>query len=211
VLGVQITLWFASGFFMTLFPIDQVRGSHLITKTASPADIATLDTGAIASRYPGDIETLEVARIADRLTVTINGDTYVGSKGAPLPDLSEDAITTVANTAYAGKGELSALALLNQAPLDYSGALPVWQARFDDTAHTRLYIAPQTGELLRVRTRLWRVFDTMWMLHIMDYSERSRFSTWWLRLFSGAALLFAFSGLALVTHRIFLRPKRNRV
>jgi len=79
---------------------------------------------------------------------------------------------------------------------------------YDDNDKTRIYLDAKTAELKAVRTRIWRVFDFMWMLHIMDYKERENFNTWWLRLFSGAAALFALSGLALVAHRVFMRPKR---
>ena len=85
----------------------------------------------------------------------------------------------------------------------------MWQISYDDKDKTRIYLDADTAELKAVRTRIWRVFDFMWMLHIMDYKERENFNSWWLRLFSGAAVLFALSGLALVAHRVFMRPKKR--
>ena len=210
VLGLQIILWFGSGFFMTLFPIEQVRGNHMLQSLATPAQIATIDLEAISKSHSGDIETLEAANIAGRLVVSVNGDAHYSADGSALAPLQEDAVRTVARAAYAGVGELGSLALLDEVPLDYRGAVPVWQAKFEDAAATRLYIAPDTGEVLRVRTRLWRVFDTMWMLHIMDYGERENFSSWHLRILSFFALLFAISGMMLAVQRVFLRPKPDR-
>ena len=34
-----------------------------------------------------------------------------------------------------------------------------------------------SGEVTAVRHDRWRLFDWFWMLHIMDYDERSDFST----------------------------------
>jgi hypothetical protein len=86
----------------------------------------------------------------------------------------------------------------------------VWQVQFDDKTKTRLYINADTAELMNVRTRLWRAFDFMWMLHIMDYKGRDDINNWWLWLAALMASLFALSGLGLVVHRIILRPRRIR-
>ena len=42
---------------------------------------------------------------------------------------------------------------------------------------------------------LWRVFDFVWMLHIMDYDERDDFNHPLLLITAGTALLFVFTGL----------------
>jgi hypothetical protein len=48
----------------------------------------------------------------------------------------------------------------------------LWRADFDDWLQTTLYLHPDTGALVARRHRLWRWYDFLWMLHIMDYSER---------------------------------------
>jgi len=44
----------------------------------------------------------------------------------------------------------------------------------------------------------------------MDYKTRDNFNSWWLRLAAFLALLFSISGLMLVVHRIFFRPRPKR-
>ena len=209
VLGVQILLWFASGLFMALAPIDIVRGTHLRADIASDVVLADVDFAAVAEAHGQPFTSLEVYRIADRTIVTLDGTHHRDRIGQPLAPLPESAIRDIATRSHIKAAPLGALTLLTERPLDYRGPLPVWQARFADAARTRFYIDPTTGDIRNVRTRLWRVFDTMWMLHIMDYSDRSNFNTWWLRLFAAAATLFALSGLGLVAHRTVLRPKRT--
>ena len=210
ILGVQILLWFASGLFMALAPIELVRGTHLRADIASDVVLADVDFAAVADAHAKPFTSLEVYRIADRTVVTLDGTHHRDRLGQPLTPLPETFIRDIATTSHTKAAPLAALTLLDENSLDYRGPLPVWQARFADSARTRFYIDPTTGDIRNVRTRLWRVFDTMWMLHIMDYSDRTNFNTWWLRLFAAAATLFALSGLALVTHRMALRPKRVR-
>ena len=59
---------------------------------------------------------------------------------------------------------------------------PFGRCNFDDKPKTRLYLDADTAELRAVRTKLWRVYDFMWMLHIMDYKTRDNFNSWWLGL-----------------------------
>jgi len=99
---------------------------------------------------------------------------------------------------------------LTEKPKEYRRPPPVWQIEYDDGPKTRLYLDAETAELRAVRTKLWRVYDFMWMLHIMDYDTRDNFNSWCLKLASFLALLFAISGMALVAHRTFLRPMPKR-
>jgi hypothetical protein len=196
---------------MSFFDIDTVRGNHIAQ--APKAGQVSFDPALLSGR---DLMTAKA--------VKINGRDYViASEQAdqkarfdltkqvwlPAPDASE--IREIAQSYYLPEnGEIARAALLTEAPIEYRKALPVWQVEFADKPKTRLYLHPQTGELLNVRTRLWRAFDFMWMLHIMDYKSRDNINHWWLWLVALMASLFALSGLALVVHRIVLRPRRAR-
>ena len=60
-----------------------------------------------------------------------------------------------------------------------------------------MYFDGPTGRYLTVRNDYWVVFDALWRLHIMDYSEGEDFNNWFLRLFSLLAIVFALSGAVL--------------
>ena len=214
VLGVQILLWFVSGFIMSLFPINEVRGRHLVdvpkvslqTENLIPLELAM-------SLYEGELSGAKLITAAGHSAYVLIGDNdeqiIDAVTGEPCSQLSAEDIKAVADRLYKGDGEIRRLEKLLTAPHEYRGLLPVWQISYDDKDKTRIYLDADTAELKAVRTRIWRVFDFMWMLHIMDYKERENFNSWWLRLFSGAAVLFALSGLALVAHRVFMRPKKR--
>lgn len=76
----------------------------------------------------------------------------------------------------------------NRPPLDLRKQRPAWQVAFADGTH--LYIDTDTGQMLALRTRWWRLYDWMWGLHIMDLKERED---------SSHPLLIGFAALALVT------------
>ena len=196
ILAFQILAWFGSGFFMTLFPIDQVRGRHLVdAQTFSLTDKDLVPIEIAMTTYDGALTGASLANIAGRPAYILIGDngtkmlnarTGQNWEGVGSPDIRQ-----IATGSYQGEGEISAIARLDHSPKDYRGPLPIWQVKFDDKAQTRLYIDPDTAEIRSVRTRLWRVFDLAWKFHIMDVTGEDNFNSWWLRLASGAALLLS--------------------
>lgn len=215
VLGVQILLWFASGLFMALFPINEVRGSHLAEKaTWSLTDAKVIPIEIAMTAYEGNLTGASLTSIAGEPAYALIGDKGTqllnARTGTAWEPVGEDSIRVAAKKYYKGQGEISSLKRLTETPKEYRRPPPVWQVQYDDADKTRLYLDAETAELRAVRTRLWRVYDFMWMLHIMDYDTRDNFNSWWLRLAAFLALLFAISGMMLVVHRIVLRPKPKR-
>ena len=212
VLCVQISLWFASGLFMALFPIDEVRGSHLAEKAAwSLSDATVIPIEIAMTAYDGELTGASLTSLAGEPAYALIGDNGTqllnARTGKAWEPIAEDSIRVAATKYYKGDGQILAIKRLAEVPLEYRRPPPVWQVQFDDKSKTRLYLDADTAELRAVRTKLWRAYDFMWMLHIMDYKSRDNFNSWWLRLSAFLALLFAISGVFLVTHRVFLRPK----
>jgi len=234
VLGIQIILWFASGLFMSFFHIDKVHGDHLAEGRTWPLRMEQMvpvsEAHALYVKHQEDaycspkqrnaciINEPQTVKLLSAMGAPVwefdDGKSkihYAGIPAAPWPGLSEDMIRRAARSYYKGSAEIEKAVLFTEIiPKDFRKDIPIWQISFDDKPRTRLYISPVDGELINVRTRLWRTFDFMWMLHIMDYKERDNINLWWLKLAAFAALLFALSGAALVTHRVFLRPKKIR-
>ena len=63
--------------------------------------------------------------------------------------------------------------------------------------NSTLYISAVTGQLVSARHNYWRLFDIMWMLHIMDYKTRENVQNPLLTVMSTLALLTALFGMAL--------------
>lgn len=155
----------------------------------------------LSRNYGPQLEKAELRSIAGSPVYHLRGgagEQIIDARDGSKFVITEPEIRKLTTHYYEGVGALIALNKLDEAPLDYRGDTPVWQAIFDDKQKTRLYMDATTGDLKSVRTRLWRVFDTMWAMHIMNYTGRIDFNTIWLQLFAFASLLFTLTGLGLL-------------
>lgn len=209
--GIQAFLWMASGLYMTAISIDVIHGDHLAHMDKAPLSLPPrlADPDILTAQYPG------LTRV--RLRQAISGPVYEvqhpgGSAtldavtGAPLAPLARERIDTLARSAYQGDGTLTSLQLLAVTPPELRGRpAPLWRADFDDLAGTSLYFSSMTGDLLGKRHDLWRAFDFLWMLHIMDYESREDVNNLLLRVVSVLGVLFAVSGAWLLVFTLRVR------
>ncbi|MDX1537060.1 PepSY domain-containing protein [Arsukibacterium sp.] len=220
ILVVQIALWFLSGLVMAILPIEQVRGEHLRRVVSTPWQQATVSPQQVLQRHSKEASFSLSQRLSwqhnqlTALPVYLVNDggqlyRYSAASGKTLTVLTEQDIRQLAQAQYQGKGELQTARLLQQLPQEVQQlTAPLWQLQFADSDNSRFYLDPATGAVLRIRTNNWRWFDFFWMLHIMDYQDRSNFNSPWLIAFSASALLFTLSGIVLLWQRF--RPKRRK-
>jgi uncharacterized iron-regulated membrane protein len=212
IVGVQLFLWTASGLFMTIFPIEEVRGEHLV-RTESPLLLDEPFVMPVFDREP--VIGLALRQIDGRPVLVVEHPTrrmmHDPYTGAHIMSPDATGIRERAARVYKGSGEIEAVTLIeSDPPGEYRGRLPVWQVQFDDGDALRLYLDPATGEVITRRTRLWRVYDFMWMLHIMDYDSRDDFNNPLVQVAAGLGLSVALSGLLLLFYRV-LKPDRRRI
>lgn len=206
-LAVQVLLWMASGVIMSWFPIEQVRG-ETAAAIAAPVDLAAkgyFPPGGVIADSAGAVE-VRLKSWLDKTVYVVIGENgralFDADTGDRLSPIGEALARKVADFDFRGEGEIARMTLMNNPPAEYRGPRPVWRAEFDDPDKTRLYISPETGEVVARRNRIWRLYDFFWMLHIMDYEEREDFNNPLIRAFAATGLLFALSGLFLVGQRI---------
>lgn len=207
-LGVQVVIWTMSGVVMSLLPIEHVRGENMIAYDA-PMELR------VQNYFPpaGVLTEVDGAREAT-LKFWLGREVYVvtGASGKTMFDadtgerispISEEDARRAAIADFAGEDAIERAILLNQAPQEAGKRRgPLWRVEFSDRDKTRLYISPDTGEVVARRNRIWRFYDFFWMLHIMDYKERDNFNNPLIRVFALTGLMFALSGLTLVVFRI---------
>ena len=206
IVGAQLFLWTLSGLFMASNSIERVRSDHIQQKPNE------LDLSGVAMNIPAELSALRqlkklqlvsVAGGASWLATTGNRteplvlfDAKTGQKISPLP---EKTIRVIARQDYAGPGELKSLEKLEDAiSSDFRGPFPTWVATFTEPANYRIYVDPNSGQILARRSQLWRIYDWLWMLHIMDYEEHENFNNWLLIIASAFALATSVSGLLLL-------------
>ena len=87
---------------------------------------------------------------------------------------------------------------------EYRGRdLPLYKviAENEKGEEINIYQNPYTGEILAIRSQQWRIWDLMWGLHIMDWSERDNIGNIFLKIFSFIALFTAATGVILFFKR----------
>lgn len=204
VIGIQALLWMSSGLYMTVISIDIIHGDHLAHSMAAPLSPSDRWVGpqVLAARYP-DLDSFRLKRFMGRQVYEVHHGGGVvladAASGEPLGPLDEATARRLALSLYQGDAELETLTRIDEAPQEVASyPAPMWQATFGDLGATTLYISPGTGELLAKRHSLWRIFDFLWMLHIMDYEERADVNNTLLRVAASVGFLFALSGVWLL-------------
>jgi len=214
IVGVQALIWCLSGLYMTAIHIDIIHGDHLVkTKTINP-----LVSEMIQPIPETQLEQMgEIQKI--KLRQTDQGPVYfiqIKNKLVRLsavtldvlPAIDEMQIRTLASKVYAGTHSIQSVELLDEYPRELGGRKQaIWQVVYDDWLASTLYFLPDTGELRSKRTNLWRWFDLLWMLHIMDYEEREDINNNLLRVAASLGLLLTLSGIGL----LFYNVKNRRV
>ena len=205
IVALPLILWTTTGLVMTLRPIEEVRGEHLRAE-ARPIDASR----AVLPALPLPVSKLALIDSGGRAVWVASLDghrmqRFAADSGQPLGPVQVNEARILAERAFAGDAALVAIRRFaaEDAPLDLRKHRPSWQAAFADG--TRVYIDANTGEVLALRTRFWRVFDFMWGLHIMDPAEREDTSHPLLYGLAALSLLSVLLGTALL-----FRRRRNR-
>ncbi len=214
-IGVQVVIWSVSGLYMTVVHIDTIRGNHLI-RTKPPASTMASnlrDPLALANiNRANGIRLVFVRGKPAYALQTERGEKLVdASNGTALQPLSESEVSVIAKSTYTGTEKIASVRLITTIPGEIRGRKPpLWRVEFAHWNKPTLYFSPSTGELVSRRHELWRVFDFVWMLHIMDYDERENVNNTLLRVFTWGALLMASSGIWLLFYS-FHRKKKKAV
>ena len=236
--GIQLIIWSITGAAMVILQLPYIHGDHLVQPAdGSVTDFSYLDNiAAVAREYPDATEVTLVNRYIGNefhhvFVVTGNETRLLHARTLQPISITEPDIRALAQRYYAqGTGRIhvqssvqsntpresqessiSQLQLLTE-PTESELAtrhLPAWQVRFADRGNTTFYLSAATGELVTQRHTAWRFFDFMWMLHIMDYQDRSDISKPWLLAFTVLTLFISVSGLVLLVQKYLSRLWRR--
>jgi uncharacterized iron-regulated membrane protein len=216
IIGIQVGIWLVSGLFMTWFHIETVRGNHLRAEAGEPPVLSFEDI-----LHPGEIAHESQLEVRSTLLKSLDnapvwlithksGRSLVDARsGEVISPISEELAIGLASAAFSGENPASSAQLYETPPREYGGKGPVWGIEFDDPKAS-FYVDAITGDVRAVRTGLWRAFDFMWGLHIMDWKERENFNSWWIKLTAVCAVVFFLTGVGLVTLRVNSSMQRSK-
>jgi len=218
VVALQVLAWFASGLFMTAFPIARVRSEHNI-REAVPTDLrgagARLTAEQAMAAAGAPVSRLELADIAGRTVWRTESAgaphaIFDAGTGETLTPLSESFARAIAAADFSGAGKIVSAKYFgasDKPPIEYRSALPAWQIVFDDKGKTHLYVQALTGKVAARRSGLWRAYDFLWSLHTMDWVGRDNFNNPQIVVFTVLSLIMAIAGIGILVIRFW--PKRR--
>jgi len=216
--GLQVLAWMVSGLVMVSQPIERVRSEHRLAERAH-TDLATrgafVAPDQVIAAAGGPVQRLALEVVGDRVVYAVETasedkaifDAHTGARVSPI---DEAFAREIAESAIAGDEVAARLTLIQSAPpIEYRGALPVWRADFGDAESLSVYVDANTGRVTARRSDLWRAYDFMWALHIMDYRERENFNHPLLIVVTALALLMTLAGIVLLFIRLPQRLRRK--
>ena len=217
VMAIQILFWFVSGLFFAAFPIEQVRSEHMIARQApAPVDLDAAAAGlarlAGAGVAPG--EKVELRSLLGRPVALLSGhgrprlyDLAAGRQISPIPT---SLAARIAEADLAGDARASRIERITANDTEYRGALPAWRVDFEDGANRSLYVAADTGAVAARRSTLWRVYDFLWGLHIMDWRGHEDFNNPLLIVATLLGLVIIVTGIVMFPSRLGYNAWRRR-
>ena len=211
IVGIPLLLWTVTGALMVLFPIDVVRGEHLLSAPASVTLAAPPVPPALGTR-PLKSLTLEQRAAGPRWLIRYaDGEAALAdpASGAPLPALSAAEAVAEVRGRYLGEEGVAAVdrTAADDPPLELRRPLASWRVTMSEG--TRFYVDAGTGEIVARRTALWRFYDFLWGLHILDLGEREDVNNIWVRIFAWIGAISTIIGFILLP-LVSRRRKRRR-
>lgn len=209
-IGIQFLLWTVGGLYFAWTNIQEIRGNHLIHEDdvliikndmKSPDEVLRMNQIAPASVKKIKLSSLFFESYYyvefDDNMMLINSVTGKIRDSISEQDARKLALKKLKKNIPIRNIEYVTTKNISQHFQYRGGMLPAWAVELDDDSNTVLYICALQGTLERVRTKEWRIFDFLWMLHIMDFDERDNINNSILRGFSILGLITIISGFVL--------------
>lgn len=215
-LGIQFMFWTLGGLYFSWTNIKEIRGDHL----RKDQKTMRFDHDFIAPKIvieeikknecKTEIKALRLIEILDEPFYEIKCESTESEKlfavnavsGKVRQSISEDEAKKIAidglkqslsvkNVQYLTKENVGGHHEYREKPL------PAWAVTFENSEDLTVYLSAETGQIGAFRTKKWRIFDFLWMLHTMDFEERDNINNYLLRGFSLMGIVTIISGFLL--------------
>ena len=203
-ISIQLLLWTISGIYFAFNKIELIRGEqYLLEQKTSELRLDEL-------RNTFNANNLTILKRLDEWIIKVednSGVYYTDLKGNKLISLtSEQAKLAVKEQTSLIPVNVTRITSSSKGSEFRGRELPLFKVTTSSEEEVNVYVDAVSGEVKAIRSDSWRLWDLLWGLHIMDYSERENIDNFLLKVFSILALISALSGIALF---FFGLKKRN--
>ena len=205
----QLVIWTGTGLFFAAIHLSDIRADYLVHPPghAAPVDMSRVKISstdalkAVAEDRPFDV-TLKT--LVDQPIYVVRaeiGSFLVSAETGQQVVVDEALARKIATATWTEPTPIRAVDHLDAAPQESNVKGEVWAARFEGEGNKTLYISAIDGKTSNPRTDLWRTYDFLYGLHLMDYTEHENFNTPWMVAAAVLALTTILFGVALLLHR----------
>jgi uncharacterized iron-regulated membrane protein len=181
VIGLQFLVWAISGTAMALLDMEEVAGGAKAEIAAPALPVGGEAWPRVQRALAGQsISALAIQWLPQgqvlKATTPAGVRLFDARTGGEI-SIDQRAVFLIAQSAHpegASPKQVTPLRELALAVREHE--LPIWQADFADEKRSSYFVSGTTGELLERRNESWRWWDFFWMLHNMDYAERTSFN-----------------------------------
>lgn len=217
-MAVQILFWFASGLFFSVVPIERVRGEHLVEHVAAsrlPLSAAGDGLRRISASGAAPAQRVELRSLLSRPVALLTNEAerprlYDLASGRLVSPIGPTTAKAVAEADQTGDARAVGIAAVRMNSPEYRGALPAWRVDFEDGGRRSVYVAADTGAVAARRSTLWRTYDFLWSLHIMDFKDHEDFNHPLLIVATALGLIVVLSGIVILPSRLGWTRRRRK-
>ena len=202
IIGLQFILWAVSGAMMALLPMEDVAGGPRRDPPQVTA-LASDNWSSVQAALPKTpVTALSMRPLLDRQVYEVGTADGVklfdAASGKPVA-VGAILAGRIAAAAHPGNASVTRVQALDELTLAVrEHELPIWRVDFADAKNSSYYVSASTGALLERRNDNWRVWDFFWMLHNMDYLNRTSFNHPLIIAVGFAAMWLAITGVYLL-------------
>ncbi|HPI47823.1 MAG TPA: PepSY domain-containing protein [Hyphomonadaceae bacterium] len=206
----QLVVWTSTGLFFVAVHITDVRADNLVhpANHVVPVDMAQVKVTsadalkAVAEDRPYEVTLKALAGLPVYEIRAEIGTFLVSAETGERIVIDEALARRIATAAWVNPTPIRAIEELETAPRESTVSGNVWAAHFEGEGDPTLYISAVTGRTSNPRTDLWRTYDFLYGMHLMDYAEHENFNTPWMLAAAILALSTVLFGVALLVHRL---------
>jgi hypothetical protein len=206
---VQLMVWTATGLFFVSMHMTDVRAERLVHPPghAAPVDLRKVKftsadaLKAVAEDAPTEVTLKALAGAPVYEVRGAIGTFLVSAETGEHIVVDEELARSIARATWASDAAIEHVEELEAAPRESSVKGDVWAIHFAGDGKPMLYVSAVNGKVSAPRTDLWRTYDFLYGLHMMDYADHENYSTPWMVALAVLALSATLFGVALLVHR----------
>ena len=201
-LGLQFLMWTVSGLYFSWTDLDKIHSDHLRSEAPKQTTFKGL-ISPTALTPKVKVRSVSIRDIDNKPYYWINNNAlYDARTGALKQSISQKEAMAVAKKHMRDDMVVKDVSMIDEVGKHSEFRfrkhfLPAYVINYTNPESIRSYVSAKDGGFKLITHRDWRIFDFLWMTHVMGYGDRDQINNLPLQIFSVLGLITALSGFLL--------------